>query len=81
MNDDRIRKALVLALMRAYNDSPPTHTITITRDGTVASSPQALPFSVWRSSPDERQQRRVLKFEDALQLLTDLQVSGAFTPH
>jgi hypothetical protein len=78
MNNDHVRRALVLALMRAYNDSPLTHTITITRDATVAAGPKGLPFSVWRSSPDERQHKRALKFEDALQVLTDLQVSGAF---
>jgi hypothetical protein len=81
MNSGPIRRALVLALMRAYNDSPPTHTITITREGTVAAGPKGLPFSVWRSSPDERQQKRALTFEDALHVLTDLQGSGAFNPH
>jgi hypothetical protein len=75
-----IRKAMVLALMRAYNDSPPTHTITITKDGTISAGPKALPFSVWQCLPTERQAGETLSFNHALELLTGLEAQGVFRP-
>jgi len=77
----QVRKAQVLALMRAYNDSPLDHTIGITREGSVAAGPRGVPFYVWRCAPEERQHRRTLRFTEALRVLADLQASGAFDPH
>jgi hypothetical protein len=72
---------MVLALMRTYNDSPPNHTIAITRDGTISAGPQPLPFSIWQCLPDQRRGAATLTFESARQVLTALQASGAFGPH